>query len=74
MVDWICCTDPHSASRNSEAHFIDTKACPQHLTLAANRAFGLVCFHEFVDGVYVLSLLPANQAVAFANISRSSWT
>ena len=43
----------------------------QCFTLAAHGQFGLVCFHEFVDGVNVFSLLPANQAVAFANMSRS---
>ena len=30
--------------------------------------------HEFEDGVNVLSLLAANQAVAFARMSRSIWT
>ena len=39
-----------------------------------NGKFGLVCFHEFVDGVNVLSLLVANQAVALARMSRSVWT
>ncbi len=43
----------------------------ERFTLAANREFGLICLHEFVDGVNVFSLLPANQAVAFAKMSCS---
>lgn len=35
---------------------------------------GLVRAHEFVDGVDVFSLLPTNQAVAFAGMSRSCST
>ena len=38
---------------------------------SADRKFGLVRLHEFVDEVDVFSLLPANQAVAFAKMSRS---
>ena len=36
--------------------------------------FGLVRVHEFVDPMDVLSPLPANQAVAFARMSRSCCT
>ena len=43
-----------------------TGAHTQRLAQRADGEFGLVCFHEFVDGVNVFSLLPANQAVAFA--------
>ena len=38
---------------------------------SADRNLGLVRLHEFVDDVGVFSLLPANQAVAFAKMSRS---
>ena len=53
------------------------KAACTHVQCFAQRTngkFGLVCFHEFVDGMNVLSLLVANQAVAFARMSRSVWT
>ena len=45
----------------------------QRLAQRAHGKFGLVRLHEFVDDmdVFVFSLLPANQAVAFANMSRS---
>lgn len=35
---------------------------------------GLICGKQRIDGVNVLSPLLANQAVAFANMSRSVWT
>jgi len=61
---------------------------PQPLVIAAGRdaqdtaegmhacavGVGLVRIHEFVDGVDVFSLLAANQAVAFARMSRSCCT
>ena len=40
---------------------------PAHRT---NTVIGLVHVHEFVDPLDVLSLLPANQAVAFARMSH----
>ena len=45
----------------------------QRLAQRAHGKFGLVRLHEFVDDmdVFVFSLLPANQVVAFANMSRS---
>lgn len=35
---------------------------------------GLVRAHEFVHGVHIFSLLPANQAVAYAKMSHSCST
>ena len=43
----------------------------QRVAHGADMKFGLVRLHEFVDDMDVFSLLPANQAVAFANMSRS---
>jgi hypothetical protein len=43
----------------------------QRLAPRTHGKFGLVRLHEFVDDMDVFSLLPANQAVAFANMSRS---
>ena len=43
----------------------------QRLAQRAHGKFGLVRLHEFVDDMDVFSLLLANQAVAFANMSRS---
>jgi len=44
----------------------------KHSTHRAHRKLGLNRDHEFVDPLDVLSPLPANQAVAFARMSRSS--
>ena len=38
------------------------------------REVSPICHHELVDGVNIFSLLPANEAVAFANMSRSICT
>ena len=46
----------------------------QRLAQGAHGEVGLVRLHESVDGACVFSLLPANQAVAFANMSRSICT
>ena len=43
----------------------------QGLAHRTHGKFGLVRLHEFVDDVGVFSLLAANQAVAFARMSRS---
>jgi hypothetical protein len=46
-------------------------ADPQRFTQGAHRKIGLICLHEFEDDVSVFSLFVANQAVAFARMSRS---
>ena len=46
----------------------------QHSAQRAHGEFGLVRLHEFEDVVDVRSLLTANQAVAFARMSRSICT
>ena len=43
----------------------------QRLAQRAHGKFGLVRLREFANDMDVFSLLPANQAVAFANMSRS---
>lgn len=43
----------------------------EHSAHSVHEKAGLVRTHELEDGVYVLSPLPANQAVAFERISLS---
>ena len=40
----------------------------------SHRQFRLICFQDLVKGADVFSLFPANQAVAFANMSYSIWS
>jgi hypothetical protein len=46
----------------------------KHSTHRLHRKLGLIRVHEFVDPLDALSPLPANQAVAFARMSRSSFS
>ena len=59
------------AGNTPEPVEVATGAHAQHAAQLATGEVGLVRLHKFEDVVNVRLLLPANQAVAFAKISRS---
>ncbi len=77
LLDFLqqLCVRLRSGRRGSlEPRIVSAGRDSQHSTLRGNRIFGLMSLHELEppDGIEPVSR--ANQAVAFAKISRSSFT
>ena len=71
--------DPHGVHRSPGRRSLEPSVVAagrdaKHAAHPIHSSFGLVRVHEFVDPMDVLSPLPANQAVAFARMSRSCLT